>query len=206
MKAGRTLLVLGLAGSLMGMTGCATNSAIDKKIAQSEMRTDQKIESVETQVEDLQKKQREHDEMLAKLSREAADALQRASAAGVLAKGKVVFEETFSEDRVRFKLESSELTDEAKAALDEFAQKVKDLNKVVYIEIQGHTDSTGSDSYNEKLGQERADAVRRYLALKHGMPLNRLSTISYGELLPVADNSTREGRAQNRRVVLVVLE
>jgi len=190
----------------MGMTGCATNSAIDKKIAQSEMRTDQKIESVETQVEDLQKKQREHDEMLAKLSREAADALQRASAAGVLAKGKVVFEETFSEDRVRFKLESSELTDEAKAALDEFAQKVKDLNKVVYIEIQGHTDSTGSDSYNEKLGQERADAVRRYLALKHGMPLNRLSTISYGELLPVADNSTREGRAQNRRVVLVVLE
>lgn len=206
MNAGKALIVFGLTGSLLGLTGCATNAQIDKKISQSEAKTDQKISSVENQVEDLQKKTREHDEAISKLSRESADALQRATAAGVLAKGKVVFQETFSDDQVHFKSQSADLSDDAKAALDAFAKRVKDLNQAVYIEIQGHTDSTGSDSYNEKLGQERADAVRRYLAMKHGLPLARLSTISYGELLPVADNHTKDGRAKNRRVVLVVLE
>ena len=75
-----------------------------------------------------------------------------------------------------------------------------------FVEIQGHTDDTGGTRYNDELGQRRADEVRRYLSRQYGIALNRMSTISYGDTLPVAPNKTRAGRAQNRRVVVVVLE
>ena len=74
----------------------------------------------------------------------------------------------------------------------------------MYLEIQGHTDATGSDAYNLKLGEARAEAVRRYLN-KQGVALNRMSTISYGKSEPVESNKTKEGRAKNRRVVVIVL-
>ena len=86
----------------------------------------------------------------------------------------------------------------------EFAEKLKGENKNVYLEIQGHTDASGGKEYNYKLGEERAEAVRRYLS-KQGIALNRMSTISYGEDEPVSKNTSRKGRAQNRRVVVVVL-
>ncbi|MDX1584976.1 MAG: OmpA family protein, partial [Thermoanaerobaculia bacterium] len=124
----------------------------------------------------------------------------------ILAKGSVVFEQSFTEDKVRFKSSSAKLTDEATAALDEFANKVKALDRGVWIEIQGHTDSTGSESYNHQLGFDRAEAVRNYLSKEHGIPLARMSTISYGEETPTQPNNTRDGRMANRRVVLVVLE
>jgi outer membrane protein OmpA-like peptidoglycan-associated protein len=88
--------------------------------------------------------------------------------------------------------------------LDDFAARLKGENKNVYLEIQGHTDSTGADVYNYKLGEERAEAVRRYLNTK-GVALNRMSTISYGKNEPVDSNKTKDGRAKNRRVVVVVL-
>ncbi len=78
-------------------------------------------------------------------------------------------------------------------------------NKPVYIEVQGHTDNVGSEKYNQELGQSRAEAVRRYLNQKDGFPLHRMNVISYGKAAPVASNKNRQGRAQNRRVVLVVL-
>ncbi|HYM62735.1 MAG TPA: OmpA family protein, partial [Thermoanaerobaculia bacterium] len=140
------------------------------------------------------------------LSQESKEALKRAQEAGVLAKGKVVFSQTFTEDRINFKSGSSELNTEATAALDEFAAKVKALNEQYFIEIQGHTDNKGSAKFNEALGDSRAAAVRRYLGRKDGVPLNRMSTISYGDTLPVGPNKTKAGRAQNRRVVIVVLE
>ncbi|HUO83633.1 MAG TPA: OmpA family protein [Thermoanaerobaculia bacterium] len=205
MKKRISFLAVCLTG-IVGLTGCATNTAVDEKIAASQARTEQKIEAVGQQVESLQQRQRQTEEELSKISREAADALRRANEAGVLAKGKVVFEETFTEDRVRFNLESSELTAEAKTALAEFAQRVKAVDTQYYIEVQGHTDSTGNDRYNDDLAQDRADAVRRFLAREQTLPLQRMSTISYGESMPAADNSTREGRKQNRRVVLIVLE
>ena len=74
------------------------------------------------------------------------------------------------------------------------------------FEIEVHTDSTGSPEYNEKLGEERAMAVRDYIAKKYGVALSRLNEISYGKEKPVADNKTREGRAENRRVVIRILE
>jgi outer membrane protein OmpA-like peptidoglycan-associated protein len=76
----------------------------------------------------------------------------------------------------------------------------------VYLEIEGHTDSTGSEAYNHTLGLRRADAVRDYLNRSGGIPLHAMSTISLGEGDPVADNSSSTGRSQNRRVVVRVLE
>jgi outer membrane protein OmpA-like peptidoglycan-associated protein len=197
----------------LSLVGCATTSDIDKKIAESQGKTDKKIESVETQVEQLQEGQKtqgatidEHGKQIEQLGQSAKDALARAQEAGVLAKGKIVFQQSFAEDRVRFKTASYELTKDAKAALDEFAAKVKALDKGVYLEIQGHTDDTGGADFNDQLGQQRAEAVRRYLAREHKLPLGRLSTISYGDTLPVETNKTAKGRSQNRRVVIVVLE
>ena len=73
------------------------------------------------------------------------------------------------------------------------------------LEIEGHTDSTGSAELNERLGLERAESVKQYLYEQHQVPLHKINVISYGEEKPVAPNDTREGRAQNRRVVVRVL-
>ncbi|HEX6639630.1 MAG TPA: OmpA family protein [Thermoanaerobaculia bacterium] len=185
---------------------CATSKSVDEKIAASQASTNQRIESVSSQVEDLQQKQQQTDVKIEQLSQSAQEALKRAQEAGVLAKGQVVFEQSFSEDRIKFKLDSYELDANAKSALDEFANRVKGLDKQYFVEIQGHTDDTGGERYNEELGQDRADAVRRYLSREHKLPLARMSTISYGDTLSLESNKTRDGRSANRRVVLVVLE
>lgn len=193
--------------SLAGFLGaCATNSAVDKRIEASQAETNKRIETVGSQVEDLQTRQKQTDVRLDQLSQESREALKRAQEAGVLAKGKVVFEQAFSEDRVKFGSDKYELDKGAQTALSDFAGKVKALKDQYFVEIQGHTDDTGSSRYNDELGQRRADSVRRYLSREHGVALNRMSTISYGDTLPVAPNKTKAGRSQNRRVVLVVLE
>lgn len=198
------LLSLSLLAAALG--GCATSKSVDQKIAEAQAQTSKKIESVETQVEDLQQKQKQTDIRLDQLSQESREALKRAQEAGVLAKGKVVFEQTFTEDRVKFKVNSYDIPKDAQAALDEFAGKVKALNEQYFIEIQGHTDDTGGTRLNDELGQRRADSVRRYLSRNQQLPLARMSTISYGDTLPAESNKTKKGRAANRRVVLVVLE
>lgn len=211
MRISPKFLTLGIMATVLA--GCATSSSVDQKIAQAQADNSKKIESIEGQVEDLQNKQKTTDTNLAatntrvdQLGQEAQDALKRAQEAGVLAKGKVVFTQTFTDDRVKFKLNSYDLTKDSQGALDDFAAKVKGLNEPVWIEIQGHTDDTGSARGNDDLGQRRADAVRRYLSRQSGLPLARMSTISYGDTLPAASNKTRKGRAENRRVVLIVLE
>ncbi|HEY9218606.1 MAG TPA: OmpA family protein [Phenylobacterium sp.] len=134
----------------------------------------------------------------------AKDALDRANAAHKLAEGKFLYEMVLSDDSVKFPTDRHALSPEAEARLAELAQRLKGENRNVYLEIQGHTDATGDEAYNEDLGEERAEAVRRYLSLQ-GIALNRMATISYGEKVPVAPNETRDGRAQNRRVAIVVL-
>lgn len=185
---------------------CASSKSVDEKIASSQATTNQRIESVSSQVEDLQQKQQQTDVKLEELSQSAQEALKRAQEAGVLSKGKVVFEQSFAEDRIKFKLNSYALDATAKASLDEFAGRVKGLSDQYFVEIQGHTDDTGGERHNEDLGQDRADAVRRYLSREHKLPLARMSTISYGDTLPLESNKTKAGRSANRRVVLVVLE
>lgn len=210
----RTWVILVVVGSLaLWGTGCATREYVQEQIAQAQKVTEAKISEVQKQVEatqmdvaNLKKSDAEQNAKIAQLSDTAKEALARAEEAGKLAKGKFLFEVTLSDDVVRFGFNKSDLSAEAKAALDAFAQKVKAENKNVYIEVQGHTDSIGSEKYNLELGQARADAVVRYLNMQHGLPLHRMNAISYGEYKPVADNKTAEGRAKNRRVTLVVLE
>jgi outer membrane protein OmpA-like peptidoglycan-associated protein len=134
----------------------------------------------------------------------AKDALDRATAAGKLAEGKFLYSEVLSDDSMKFKLDKADLSPEAQQRLDAFIEKLKTDNRNVYIEVQGHTDNTGAKDYNYKLGEERAESVRRYLN-QHGVALNRIGTISYGPDSPVAPNDSRAGRQQNRRVVLIVL-
>jgi peptidoglycan-associated lipoprotein len=202
-KTFRSMALLVVALALVA-TGCATKKYVGEQVAGSEAKTGERIGGVETGLEQAQMKLKDHDEKIAATSKTAQDALDRAIAAGKLAEGKLLYETVLTDDKVKFGFDKSMLSDEAKAALDGFVSQLKTENKNVYVEIQGHTDSIGSDAYNEKLGQDRADAVRFYLS-KAGLPLHRMNSISYGESAPVADNGSREGRSQNRRVVLVVL-
>lgn len=134
----------------------------------------------------------------------AGEALARANAAHVLAEGKFLYEVVLSDDSVKFPVDENALSPEAEARLSELVQRLRAENRNVYLEIQGHTDSTGSAEYNQRLGEARAEAVRRFLS-DGGVALNRMATISYGEDAPVAPNDTEEGRAQNRRVAIIVL-
>lgn len=205
------LVVVLIAG--VTLTGCATKKYVNDQIASSDEMANTKIGEVQSSVEenqkaisDLEAKDKELEAQIAKLSETAADALKRAKEAGVLAKGEFVAEVVITDNDATFAFDKYSLSDEAKAALDAFAGKLKSQNTNVYIEIQGHTDNIGSESYNLKLGYKRAEKAMQYMNMEQGVPLHRMNIISYGEYKPIADNSTREGRAQNRRVALVVLE
>src|SRR5262252_1434025 len=92
-----------------------------------------------------------------------------------------------------------------KAKIDEMINKLKADPNGAFIEIEGHTDNVGGKEINEKIGMERAEVVKRYLFEQHQIPLHKMNVISYGSEKPVASNKTKEGRAQNRRVVIRVL-
>jgi outer membrane protein OmpA-like peptidoglycan-associated protein len=160
-------------------SGCATKGFVRDKVAEVDAHT--------TRVEGT-----------------AGEALDRAYAAHKLAEGKFLYEVVLSDDSVKFPTDKHALSPEAEQRLGELVQRLKTENRNVYLEIQGYTDSTGTVAYNEKLGEARAESVRRFLN-EQGVALNRMSTISYGPDHPVAPNETREGRAQNRRVAIVVL-
>lgn len=105
---------------------------------------------------------------------------------------------------VNFKFDSYQLTPEARVALDQLATQIKDRDNFI-LEIEGFADSTGNDQYNNQLTQKRATAVQRYLAEQYNIPLYRMRILGFGEVRPVADNTTREGRSQNRRVEIRLL-
>jgi len=205
------VLAVGLVVAL-GVSGCATKTYVQEQVASAAKVQDTKIGEVQKQVEatqmdvtNLKKSDAMQTEQLAKLSDTTKEALARANEANKLANHSFLFEVTLTDDAVHFGFNRSDLSADAKAALDAFAKRVKDENKNVYIEIQGNTDSVGSEQYNVQLGQARAEAAMRYLTMQHGFPLHRMSAISYGEFKPIADNKTADGRAKNRRVTLVVL-
>jgi outer membrane protein OmpA-like peptidoglycan-associated protein len=185
--------------------GCASKKYVRTELEAAEDETNERLNLIKAQIEDTQEDLAEQDERLGETSKTALDALERAIAAGKLAKGKLLYERVLSDDKVRFGFDEAQLSADARAALDLFARELLARNENVFIEIQGHTDSVGSEDYNMKLGERRAEAVRRYLNAQHAIPLHRMSVISYGESEPVTDNSNRDARAQNRRVVLVVL-
>jgi peptidoglycan-associated lipoprotein len=207
---------IALALAVVATSGCATKKYVKQETATVNGRVDQ----VQGQVEEAQTRLNTHEQRIGAqdkrldtqeqkvgdISKTAQEALQRAQDAGKLAEGKFLYETVLTDDKVKFGFNKSVLSKEAKAALDEFAAKIKADNKSVYVEVQGHTDNVGSAKYNQELGQSRAEAVRLYLNQKAGFPLHRMNVISYGSTAPVASNKTRQGRSQNRRVALVVLQ
>jgi outer membrane protein OmpA-like peptidoglycan-associated protein len=123
----------------------------------------------------------------------------------VAASRRLIYEVTLTEDQGNFTSGNAALPDDAKARLDLMVTQLKADPTGAFIEIEGHADNTGGTAYNEHLGLERAEMVKRYLHEQHQVPLHKINVISYGETMPVASNTTRAGRAQNRRVVVRVL-
>ena len=119
---------------------------------------------------------------------------------------RLLYEVVLSQEQGEFGFGDATLPEAAKSEIDQLAGQLKaDAPRNVYIEIEGHTDAPSEADINEQLGLERAEAVKRYLHESHQIPLHRMNVISYGEDKPIAPNDTREGRAQNRRVVVRVL-
>jgi peptidoglycan-associated lipoprotein len=177
----------------MSLGGCATKKFVRENVA-----------VVDTRVGTVESRVTAHDANIAGLDATTKEALTRATAAGKLAEGKFVYSEVLSDDSMKFPTAKATLSPEGQARLDAFVEKLKTDNRNVYVEVQGHTDATGPKDFNYRLGEQRAETVRRYLN-EHGVALNRIGTISYGADVPVAPNTNRAGRQANRRVVLIVL-
>ena len=211
-----------------GSTACATKKFVRTSVGQ----VNDKVDSLGRSVEETQERTRQNEGRITEVDQKATaagtaaqnaqssadragqaaqqaqstaqDAVARTEALDKASK-RLVYEVVLSEDQGNFKFGKKELPDEAKAKLDEMMQQIKADPKGAYFEIAGYTDSIGSKDYNEKLGMERAEAVKRYLYEQHQIPLHKMNVISYGEENPVAENKTKAGRAQNRRVVIRVL-
>ncbi len=199
----RTSGILVALGAL-ALAGCATKEYVNETVA-----------PVRADVQGLQQRAQAQDEGLKTLDGrllgqgERIKALEleaqaRAAAAGKIKQPGFLMSTLLTDDRFKFKLGRAQLSPEAGTQLDQLAAQLKADNQPVVLEIQGHTDSSGSADYNQRLGQERAEAVRQHLA-RAGVPLHRMATISYGETAPMADNRSAEGRSLNRRVQVVVM-
>ena len=215
-----------------GSTACATKKYVIGQVGQVSGKVDSLSKSLEdTQQRTKQNEARiaEVDQKTAKAQGSADQAGQAAATADTKAvaateaakavdakvdavktsfdkeRNKMVYEVVLSEDNGNFKFGKAVLPDEAKAAIDELIAKLLADPKGAYFEIEGHTDNVGDKMTNEKLGLARAETVKRYLYEQYKIPLHRMNVISYGEEKPASDNKTKDGRAQNRRVVIRVL-
>src|SRR5262252_4238460 len=148
---------------IFGLSGCATKQYVGEEVSKSSASSEKRINEVESQVEQTQTRVKEHDSRIAELDKTTREALERAQAAGKLAEGKFVYSLVLSDDAVKFPVNKYELSQEAEDKLKDFAERLRSENKNVYLEIQGHTDSTGDKGYNVRLGESRAEAVRRFL-------------------------------------------
>jgi outer membrane protein OmpA-like peptidoglycan-associated protein len=207
--------------ALGGSSACATKKFVRTRVGE----VNDKVETLSKSVEDNQERTRKNEQAIADTNvkvgqvdqkadaagRSAADARTAAGAAAAKAEAvdraskRLIYEVTLSEDQGGFKFGKALLPDEAKARIDEIVAQLKANPNGAYIEVAGYTDSRGSKDFNQRLGLERAESVRRYLYEKYQIPLHKMNVISYGAEDPVAPNETRDGRAKNRRVVIRVL-
>jgi outer membrane protein OmpA-like peptidoglycan-associated protein len=191
-----SVAALALTASALSLGACATEKYVNQHVAV----VDQKAQATQSQVDQQGQALQQHDSRLAQLDQATKDAMQRADAANKAAEGKFAYTPVLTDDSIKFTNQSAKLTAEAQTRLMDLVGKLKSDNKNVYVEIQGHTDSREPMT----IGQRRAEAVRQFMN-QQGVALNRMATIDYGKEMPVADNKTKAGRAQNRCVVLVVL-
>jgi outer membrane protein OmpA-like peptidoglycan-associated protein len=217
----KLLLVIPLVMLGAGSTACATKKFVRGEVGQ----VNTKVQGLSTQLEETQERTKKNEARIAEVDQKADAAGQSASAAQTAAdsaKGdaakadahaaavetaskRLIYEVVLNDDEGNFKFNKTVLPDEAKQKIDEMVTQLKADPKNVFIEVEGHTDNVGSKVYNQELGLERAEAVKRYLYEAHQVPLHKINVISYGEDKPVSPNNTKEGRAQNRRVVIKVL-
>jgi peptidoglycan-associated lipoprotein len=195
----------------LALSACATKGFVNERVGAEGARLNSSIAKVESSVAAVAADLKKSDERITGLqgaqgatSKLAEDALARANAAQKLAEGKLVMETVMKDDQFRFQFGVAKVNKSAEDTLSNLVSKLKSDNKNVFIEIQGHTDKIGSAQSNVRLGQQRAEAVRQYL-YSAGIPLHRMSTISYGESQPVATGNKRQDHQQNRRVVIMVL-
>ena len=207
--------------ALGGTTACATKKFVRGEVTQ----VNDKVDTLSKSVEENQERTRTNEGRIGQVDERAAAANQAAekaqgradeayNAVGAVstradamekASKRLVYEVVLNEEKGNFKFGKAVMPDEAKAEIDALVQQLKNEPNGGYIEIEGHTDNAGTKDLNYKLGLERAENVKRYLYEQHQVPLHKINVISYGEEKPVAPNKTREGRAQNRRVVIKVL-
>jgi len=215
-KSLAVLCLIGLIGSACASKGFVRDSVGD---------VNDKVESISQSLEATQQQTREHAARIeqvdqkaaqagtaaqsaqtsATAARSAADAAAAKVVAVEAAAKRLIFEVVISDQQGNFELGKAYLPEDVRAKLDELAARLKADPAGNYIEIEGHTDASGATETNDRLGLARAENVQRYLYERYQIPLHKINVISYGESKPVAPNNTREGRAQNRRVVIKVL-
>jgi outer membrane protein OmpA-like peptidoglycan-associated protein len=203
----KSIAWIAVAGLALG--ACATKKHVAAEVGE----VNRKVEGLSEELEKTQDRVGRNEERMDGLDSEVADAKQlgnaamsRADEAERIARGKLIYEVTLSNDKVTFPFNRAELSPEAKVMIDDTIGRLLEENRGVYFEVEGHTDSLGSEEYNHRLGLERAEAVRNYLYSTHSVALNRIQVISFGETMPVVENDTKEQRSQNRRVVIKVIE
>ena len=212
----------------VGLPACATKGFVKNRIGE----VNGKVDNLATSVEATQERTKKNEAAIGEVDQKAQaagsaanQAQQAANAAGTSATAaharanevgakadeldkasrRLVYTVVLSEDEGQFKFGTTVLPDAAKARIDDMIQKLMANPNGAWFEIEGHTDSIGGKVINEKIGMERAESVKKYLYEQYQIPLHKMSVISYGSEKPVASNKTKEGRSQNRRVVIRVL-
>ena len=204
-----------------GTSACATKKMVKQRVGE----VNDKVDTLSKSVEENQQRTKANEGRIGEVDAKASAADQKAQAAGQRADAaysaadkvntradaierkanRLVYEVVLSEDQGGFKFGQTKLPDEMQAKIDQLVAQLKANPNGGFIEIEGHTDNVGPKDVNYKLGLERAEAVKRYLYENQQIPLHKMNVISYGEEKPVAPNKTKDGRAQNRRVVIKVL-
>lgn len=215
----KVLLAIGVVAFVTtGAGACATKKFVRTRVGE----VNDKVTTLSKSVEENQERTRQNEQKIGEVDQrvgqvdsrvtqvadESRTGIQKVSARAdeiERATKRLVYEVVISEDEGNFKFAKTDLPDEAKAEIDTLVQKLKADPQGAYIEIEGHTDNVGTAEVNKRIGLERAEAVKRYLYEQHQVPLHKMNVFSYGEEKPIAPNRTRDGRAQNRRVVIKVL-
>ncbi|HUK34102.1 MAG TPA: OmpA family protein [Vicinamibacterales bacterium] len=223
------MTALAVATVAIATTACATKKYVQTSVGE----VNDKVDSLGRSVEQTQERVKANEGKISEVDSKATaagNAAQQANAAAANAANaagaannaattvgtkldafdksmrRLVLEVAINTSSGNFQFGKTDLPEDTKSQIDQLISKLTQDPKNVYFEIEGHTDNVGSGDFNEKLGLERAEAAKLYLYEKHQIPLHKMNVISYGMTKPVADNKTKDGRAQNRRIVIRVLE
>src|SRR5258708_18756806 len=212
----KAMALIGIAVALSLGSACATKkyvrNRVNERVTPLEGRTGELEETSRRNTQDISRITRDVEDVKQRADR-AQQQADRAASSAEQANARVSGVERSVTDlrsnldkytvqntvTVQFKVNKSDLLPEATAALDQLAAQIKERSGFL-LEIEGFASSDGPASLNDRLSQARSESVRRYLAVRHNIPLFRMSLRGFGDGRPIAANDTREGRERNRRV------